>query len=132
MELKKLRFQEGSGLNADWKNMLAAFEGALRLLHPCMPFLTEELWQRLKGGAEQHHLLDPRTGLPSRSPWCEVTVAASSCLVADVAAKAAFLLGADGPDWLDARQLAGRFVCDDAIVENGRWRLALGKEAACT
>jgi valyl-tRNA synthetase len=47
VELKKLRFQEGSGLNADWRNILAAFESALRLLHPVMPFLTEELWQRL-------------------------------------------------------------------------------------
>jgi valyl-tRNA synthetase len=27
--------------------MLAAFETALRLLHPAMPFLTEELWQRV-------------------------------------------------------------------------------------
>jgi valyl-tRNA synthetase len=51
VELKKLRFQENSGLNADWKNILAAFEGALRLLHPVMPFLTEELWQRLALGA---------------------------------------------------------------------------------
>ena len=47
LELKKLRFQENSGLDADWRNMLAAFETALRLLHPAMPFLTEELWQRL-------------------------------------------------------------------------------------
>jgi valyl-tRNA synthetase len=30
--------------------MLAAFETALRLLHPAMPFLTEELWQRLAKG----------------------------------------------------------------------------------
>ena len=47
VELKKLRFQENSGLNAHWRNTLAAFETALRLLHPVMPFLTEELWQRL-------------------------------------------------------------------------------------
>ncbi|MGA2811259.1 MAG: valine--tRNA ligase [Candidatus Acidiferrum sp.] len=30
-----------------WKNLFAAFDAALRLLHPFMPFLTEELWQRL-------------------------------------------------------------------------------------
>jgi valyl-tRNA synthetase len=47
VELKKLRFEENSGLNADWRNALAFFEAALRLLHPVMPFLTEELWQRL-------------------------------------------------------------------------------------
>ncbi len=29
-----------------WRNLLAAFEAALRLLHPFMPFLTEELWHR--------------------------------------------------------------------------------------
>jgi valyl-tRNA synthetase len=50
LELKKLRFQESSGLNAGWRNTLAAFETALRLLHPAMPFLTEELWQRLAAG----------------------------------------------------------------------------------
>ncbi len=47
LELKKLRFREASGIDAGWRNTLAAFETALRLLHPAMPFLTEELWQRL-------------------------------------------------------------------------------------
>jgi valyl-tRNA synthetase len=47
LELKKPRFTENSGLDAGWRNTLAAFETALRLLHPAMPFLTEELWQRL-------------------------------------------------------------------------------------
>ena len=47
LELKKLHFQENSGLTPGWRNTLAAFETALRLLHPAMPFLTEELWQRL-------------------------------------------------------------------------------------
>ncbi len=32
---------------AAWKNIFAVFEAALRLLHPFMPFLTEELWQKL-------------------------------------------------------------------------------------
>jgi valyl-tRNA synthetase len=50
IELKKPRFPDKSGLTADWRNALAAFETALRLLHPAMPFLTEELWQRLAAG----------------------------------------------------------------------------------
>jgi valyl-tRNA synthetase len=47
LELKKLKFTENSGCTPSWHNVLAAFETALRLLHPAMPFLTEELWQRL-------------------------------------------------------------------------------------
>jgi valyl-tRNA synthetase len=37
-----------------WRNLFAVFEAALRLLHPLMPFLTEELWHRLpqKPGAK--------------------------------------------------------------------------------
>ncbi len=50
VEIKKLRFRENSGLTADWRNVLFVFERALRLLHPAMPFLTEELWQRLAAG----------------------------------------------------------------------------------
>jgi len=36
-----------------WKNLFAVFDAALRLLHPFMPFLTEELWHQLpqKAGA---------------------------------------------------------------------------------
>ena len=47
IELKKLSFVDGSGLTNGWKNMLAATERSLRLLHPVMPFITEDLWQRL-------------------------------------------------------------------------------------
>jgi thiamine biosynthesis lipoprotein len=81
-------------------------------------------WRR--GGAPQHHLIDPATGLPSDSPWRDVTVAAQSCYVADVAAKAALLLGTAGPSWLDRRQLAGRFV-DHAghVTVSERWLQAV-------
>jgi len=51
VEIKKLRFTENSGLTDDWRHMLAVFETALRLLHPAMPFITEELWQRLRAGS---------------------------------------------------------------------------------
>ena len=33
-----------------WRNLFAVFEAALRLLHPLMPFLTEELWHQLPQG----------------------------------------------------------------------------------
>jgi valyl-tRNA synthetase len=51
LEVKKLRFRENSGVDAHWQATLTVYESALRLLHPLMPFLTEELWQRLIHGA---------------------------------------------------------------------------------
>ncbi|HKW97286.1 MAG TPA: valine--tRNA ligase [Bryobacteraceae bacterium] len=53
LELKKMRLEPESGLTPDWRNLFAAFELALRLLHPVMPFLTEELWQRFAAGTSQ-------------------------------------------------------------------------------
>ncbi len=80
---------------------------------------TARRWTR--GGEEQHHLIDPRTGRPSRSCWTQVTVAAGTALAADVAAKAAFLLSSDGPDWLDARGLPGRFLAGSRVLVNRAW-----------
>lgn len=78
-------------------------------------------WRR--GGVAQHHLIDPATGRPARTPWRDVTVAAGTCLAADVAAKAAILVGAAGPAWLDQCGLAGRFVAADGTVTvNEHWR----------
>ena len=85
----------------------------------------------LRDGVEQHHLIDPRTGLPSRSPWTQVTVVGASCLAADVCAKAAFLLGAAGPTWLDSCRLPGRFVSRERVVCNAEWANALTGEAVC-
>jgi FAD:protein FMN transferase len=84
---------------------------------------THRRW--LRGGAVQHHLIDARTGRPASSRWTEVTVAAGTCLEADVAAKAAFLLSDDGPAWLDERGLAGRFLAGDVVVTNRAWREGL-------
>jgi valyl-tRNA synthetase len=39
--------QDRERATASWKNLFAAFDAALRLLHPFMPFLTEELWHQL-------------------------------------------------------------------------------------
>jgi valyl-tRNA synthetase len=50
LEFKKLKLEDGTGLNAHWRNLLTVYEMALRLLSPAMPFITEELWQRLSEG----------------------------------------------------------------------------------
>jgi thiamine biosynthesis lipoprotein len=76
----------------------------------------------LRGDERVHHLVDPATGRSANSPWYCVTVAAASCLRADVAAKAAFLLGEYGPDWLEEHSLPGRFVGRaGVIVETPGW-----------
>jgi valyl-tRNA synthetase len=53
LEVKKFRFAENSGLDGNWRAALTVYERMLRLLHPVMPFITEELWQRLIHGAGQ-------------------------------------------------------------------------------
>jgi len=46
LEIKKLRLAPGSGLTNDWRNLLGVFSAYLRLQHPILPFITEELWHR--------------------------------------------------------------------------------------
>jgi thiamine biosynthesis lipoprotein len=76
------------------------------------------------------HLVDTATGGASESCWEQVTASGATCLDADVAAKAGFLLGERGPAWLDARGIPGRFVgVDGDVVENDAWAEAV---PACT
>jgi FAD:protein FMN transferase len=82
--------------------------------------VSSRSWER-EDGVRAHHLIDPATGEPSTSRWDCVTVCAGSCLGADVAAKTAFLLGDDGPAWVAARGLQGRFVADGEVVLAGGW-----------
>jgi valyl-tRNA synthetase len=52
IEMAKLRFRDGKGERGEISPMpvLAhVLETSLRLLHPFMPFITEEIWQNLKG-----------------------------------------------------------------------------------
>ncbi|MCE3554207.1 FAD:protein FMN transferase [Pseudonocardia sp. RS11V-5] len=71
-------------------------------------------WRR--GRLECHHLVDPRTGLPVDSPWRTVSVAAVSCLDANIAATAALVLGRAASDRLAAARLPARLVDTDGEV----------------
>ena len=62
-------------------------------------------------GRERHHLIDPRTGQPSDTGLVQASVAAASCRQAEVAAKAALLLGpVAGVDFVERRGLAALLV----------------------
>jgi len=43
----ELQSEDRARATVAWKNLCAGFDAALRLLHPFMPFLTEELWHQL-------------------------------------------------------------------------------------
>lgn len=74
------------------------------------------------GRAVLHHVIDPRTGRPADTCWRTATVAAASCLDANIASTAALVLGADGPAWLDERAVDARLVgIDGAVTTLGRW-----------
>ena len=78
------------------------------------------------------HIVNTVTGLPSESCWEQVTASGATCLGADVAAKAGFLLGERGPDWLAARNIPGRFVtAGGEIVENETWSRATRVMQTC-
>jgi valyl-tRNA synthetase len=50
IELAKARLQDPARASEHWKiqgTLVTALDAAMRLLHPFMPFLTEELWQKL-------------------------------------------------------------------------------------
>jgi thiamine biosynthesis lipoprotein ApbE len=87
----------------------------------------------LRGGELQHHLIDPGSGRPAETPWEQVTACGASCLAADVAAKAGFLLGERGPAWLDRRGIPARFLSPAGdVTVNEAWQRSMSEAVACT
>ena len=77
-------------------------------------------WRR--GGAQQHHIVDPRTGHPAATSWQAVTVAAPTCLDANTAATAAVVLGTAALRWLGGTGWPARLVGTDGTVHRlGSW-----------
>ncbi|MDX6256521.1 MAG: FAD:protein transferase [Frankiales bacterium] len=74
-------------------------------------------WRR--GGSWMHHLIDPRTGAPSDSPWVTASVTASTCVLANAASTAAVVIGEAAPAWLRERGLPYRLMAEDRRVVRG-------------
>jgi FAD:protein FMN transferase len=76
----------------------------------------------LLAGQLQHHILDPRTGLPAGGPWRTVSVAAASCAEANAASTGAIIEGEQAEAWLTAEGLPARLVAHDGTVRlTGGW-----------
>ncbi|MEA2219710.1 MAG: FAD:protein transferase [Solirubrobacteraceae bacterium] len=69
---------------------------------------TVRRWRRR--GADAHHILDPGTGAPAAEHWRTVSVAAASCVDANIASTAAIVLGAPARAWLRDAGLPARLV----------------------
>jgi FAD:protein FMN transferase len=76
----------------------------------------------LRHGSAMHHLIDPRTGLPVKEFWRTATVAAASCLDANIASTATVVKSDRGLAWLEATGLPARLVASDGSVRGlGGW-----------
>lgn len=77
-------------------------------------------WSR--GGRDLHHIVNPATGAPAEEVWVSASVAAGSCLDANIASTAAVLLGREAPEWLRRRALPSRLVhIDGRVVTVAGW-----------
>jgi thiamine biosynthesis lipoprotein len=73
-------------------------------------------------GPGRHHIIDPRTGIPAGPHWRTASVAAATCVDANIASTAAIVLGPAAPSWLSERKLPARLVArDGAITTTGDW-----------
>jgi FAD:protein FMN transferase len=75
---------------------------------------TVRHWRR--GGIAVHHIVDPHTGAPAVSPYRTVSVAAASCVDANIATTAAMVRGQRAADWLESTGLPSRLVTHDGLV----------------
>lgn len=75
---------------------------------------TVRRWTR--GGARLHHLIDPVIGAPAHTCWRTVTVAAATCVDANIASTAAVVMSEAAVAWLEDRHLPARLVRNDGHV----------------
>ncbi len=75
-------------------------------------------WRRwMRNGKTAHHIIDPRTGRPAETDVLTATVVAPTAAEAEIAAKAALILGSRaGLEWVEARKDLAALL----VLENGQ------------
>jgi thiamine biosynthesis lipoprotein len=77
--------------------------------------ITKRRW--VHHGQAQHHLIDPRTGLPAQTEWLSVTVWAETAAEAEVYAKVLLIGGRQSADEFFDHLTSKAYLCVD---KNGR------------
>ncbi len=80
-----------------------------------------------QAGLPAHHIIDPRTGAPAKTPVVSATVIAATAVEAEAAAKAVLIRGADGLAWADEQPWIGGAIAvwhDGAVYATTRTELA--------
>jgi valyl-tRNA synthetase len=103
LEIKKLRLSPESGLTNDWRNLLGVFSAYLRLQHPILPFITEELWHRFGQNTSIALARYPQAGTTDEAAESEMG------LLQDMVTAARKLKADNGLD--DRLELAGVLYC---------------------
>jgi thiamine biosynthesis lipoprotein len=72
----------------------------------------------LEGDRTQHHVIDPHSGRPAPVHFRTVSVAAASCLDANIASTAAIVRGGRAAGWLQTLGLPSRLVLADGSARH--------------
>ena len=90
--------------------------------------ITVRRWVR--GEAKLHHLIDPVIGAPAHTCWRTASVAASTCVDANIASTAAMIMGEKALRWLEMLGLPARLVhADGRVFTTAGWPSADDAEA---
>jgi thiamine biosynthesis lipoprotein len=78
--------------------------------------ITARAWRA--GEHPVHHLIDPASGWPAGGMWRTASVAAASCVDANIASTAAIVRGERAAAWLEGLELPSRLVSVDGHVRH--------------
>jgi thiamine biosynthesis lipoprotein ApbE len=67
-------------------------------------------------GQTRHHIIDPATSAPVARTWRTASVAAQTCLDANIASTAALIRASRAPAWLEQLGLPARLVSNEGAV----------------